>query len=104
MDPHVQLCNQLAELDLKAQQDAQLSSIARNLKRMRHNLEELGYRYHIPLGEAYSEGRSDCDANLLDGAGGDTLHITKVLKPAVYREENGSTSLLQKAVVIVEAV
>lgn len=104
MDPHVQLCNQLAELELKIQQDSNLEGIARNLKRMRHSIGELGYRYHIPMGEAYSEGRTDCEASLLDGAEGKSLQITKVLKPVVYKDEQGGTLLLQKAVVIVEAV
>lgn len=103
MDLIVQLCNQVCEVEQKVSADAGLSSISRNLNRMKHTLEQLGYRYHNPLGEAYSEDRSDCEANLLDAATGAALRITKVLKPAVYQEANGQPMLVQKAVVIVEA-
>ena len=103
MEPIVQLCNQVCELEQKSKTDAALSGIGRNLNRMKHSLEQMGYRYHNPLGEDYQEERSDCKANLLDGSGNDDLYISKVLKPVVYKEEDGKAWLVQKAVVIVEA-
>ena len=95
MDLLVQLCNQVAELEHKHNADSNLSAIGRNVNRMKNTLEQLGYRYHNPLGEAYSEDRSDCEANLLDGSTGNQLRISKVLKPAVFRQEAEQPKLVQ---------
>lgn len=75
--------------------------VERSFQRMVEQLEEMGLRMHSPLHESYDEARTDYEANLNTAKG--KLIIIDVLKPAVYQLENGKASLIQKAVVIVDA-
>jgi hypothetical protein len=78
--------------------------LERNVERM-HRLFEEQYpdgslTWHNPLGEAYSETRTDCDADI---AGNSTtgLKITEVIKPVIfYQPQEGTRFIVQKAVVI----
>ncbi|MBK8670041.1 MAG: hypothetical protein IPN89_11490 [Saprospiraceae bacterium] len=57
----------------------------------------------IPTGEKYSDGRMDCDANIV-GEMKPGMIISDTLKPVVYeKNEDGSLKIIQKAVVIVSS-
>ena len=102
----VDLLNQIHDIDKKLARIEQPNSIARNVRRMREVFEaelfSASLTYTSPLGEAYDETRTDCEASI-GGTSADGLVITEVIKPMIYVSQNGVPTLIQKAVVIAEA-
>jgi predicted phage tail protein len=92
------IINQLFEIEKKALEQ-NIDGFERNLKRIYHELEEKGYKIVNPLGTNYDERDSSIDANILNA---NSKKITKVIRPTIYKEENNTFQLVQKAVVIVE--
>jgi predicted phage tail protein len=92
------IINQLFEIEKKALEQ-NIDGFDRNLKRIYHELEEKGYKIVNPLGTNYDERDSSIDANILNA---NSKKITKVIRPAIYKTENDTFQLVQKAVVIVE--
>ncbi len=99
--PMLRLINQLFEAEKKVARSEALLPVQRHLERMRSAVEEIGFRMHNPIGEVYSESRTDCECSIA-GDVSRTLYITEVLKPVVYEEDGGRRSLVQKAVVIAD--
>ncbi len=97
----LQLINQIFDLEKKVGKMENGRSIARNINRMKHLVEEMGYQYHNPIAEPYNDTRTDCDATL-SGNGSNNLMITEVIKPMISVEVMGMRQIVQKAVVIVE--
>lgn len=97
------IINQLFEVDQKLQ--AKAETVAdRNFKRIYHELEILGYQVFNPIHRKYQETDTDVEATLTGNLKG-TLHISRVLKPVIYQKSvNGDTELIQKGIVIVEAI
>ena len=111
--PFLDLLNQVFEIEKKVAALTEPNSIGRNLNRMRNWFERelvftsggqptiCSFTYRNPLGEAYNETRTDCDASI---AGGNTenLVITEVIKPIVWLNLNGQPgSIVQQVVVVV---
>ena len=92
------IINQLFEIEKKALEQ-NFDGFERNLKRIYNELEEKGYKIINPLGTNYDERDSSIDANILNS---NSKKITKVIRPAIYKTENDTLQLVQKAVVIVE--
>ena len=76
-----------------------IDAFDRNISRIHHELEEMGYKIINPTGTKYDERDASIEANLINP---DAKKITKTLKPAIFKLENGGFQLIQKAVVIVE--
>ena len=92
------IINQVFEMEKKATEQ-NLDAFDRNLSRIYHELEEMGYKIVNPTGTNYDERDASIDANILTP---NARKITKVLKPVIYKIENDAYSLIQKGVVIVE--
>lgn len=92
------IINQLFEIDKKSAEQ-NIDIFDRNLKRIFHELEEMGYKIINPLGNVYDERDASIEANILNP---EASKISKVLKPVIYKLETGSFVLIQKGVVIVE--
>ena len=111
---YLDFMNQIFEIEKKATNLKEDNSIQRNLNKMKGILEEeffkgsstIGLTYHNPLGELYSETRTDCEATIA-GTGVENLEITEVLKPIIFYsyQENGKILkvIVQPAVVIVQS-
>ena len=111
---YLDFMNQIFEIEKKATNIKEENSIQRNLNKMKGILEEeffkgsstIGLTYHNPLGETYSETRTDCEATIA-GTGVENLEITEVIKPIIFYayQENGKTLkvIVQPAVVIVQS-
>ena len=95
-----ELLNQLFEIEQKSIKN-NLKLFDRNVKRMRYELEQLGYFMKNPEGEKFSEERTDVDATLMSEIHS-KMKITKVLKPIILKKENEQSFIVQKGVVIVE--
>jgi hypothetical protein len=111
---YLDFMNQIFEIEKKVANIKEDNSIQRNLNKMKGILEEeffkgsstIGLTYHNPLGETYSETRTDCEATIA-GTGVENLEITEVIKPIIFYayQENGKTLkvIVQPAVVIVQS-
>jgi hypothetical protein len=95
------IINQLFELENKLKQEQIADKFERNFIRIKQTFEEDGYTYHNPIGEKYTETRTDCEASIT-GSLGNNMKIVQVIKPIIHQLENGKSSILQKGIVIVE--
>ena len=101
MQQDIQLINQVFEISQKIAQEQLAAKFERNFNKIYNLFEEEGLHCINPMGEKYSESRTDCEASIV-GEGNQHLIITKVIKPIVYRQEQGQMILVQKGIVIVE--
>lgn len=95
-----EILNQIFEIELKTKQNS-IQFLDRNLKRMLFEMENLGYFHKNPIGEKYTDQRTDIEATIL-GELESNMSITKVLKPIIYKKEDNGLVLVQKGIVIVE--
>ena len=95
-----EILNQLFEIEKKSQNN-QLTLFDRNLKRMFYEMEKLGYSLKNPLGEKFTEERTDVEAKIT-GELHPAMKVTKVLKPIIYKKTQDQAVIIQKGVVIVE--
>ncbi len=96
----VKMANLVFELEKKLSLQPSSTGVRRNIDRIKVVLEEAGLLLLNPLGEAYTETRTDLEASITGGAQG-VLEILDVIKPIIYTNVAGARSLLQKGVVVV---
>ena len=98
----IPIINQLFIMETKIGKGAEeMKGLQRNLDRIKRFLEEMGLSYHNPIGEFYDETRTDCEASI-SGDQTEDLKITEVIKPIIRQEIHGLSTIVQRAVVIVE--
>ena len=111
---YLDFMNQLFEIEKKSNNLKEENSIQRNINKMKGILEEeffkgsntIGLTYHNPIGENYSDTRTDCEATI---AGNDVenLEIIEVVKPIIFyayqENEKVIKVIVQPAVVIVQS-
>ncbi|SFW41680.1 hypothetical protein [Cellulophaga fucicola] len=95
-----EILNQLYEIEQKSIKN-EITLFDRNLKRLFHEIEEQGFFIKNPIGEKFSELRTDIDATLMKDLGPKSK-ITKVLKPIIYKKEGTEVIIIQRGVAIVE--
>lgn len=111
---YLDFMNQIFEIEKKASNLREENSIQRNLNKMKGILEEeffkgsstIGLTYHNPIGESYSDTRTDCEATIA-GTGVENLEIIEVIKPIIFyayqENEKVIKVIVQPAVVIVQS-
>lgn len=102
MGAFLQIINQVFEIQEKMKGEPISEKLERNFNRLHHLFEEEGYGLINPLGEKYSESRTDCEASIV-GNQSKNLVITQVIKPVIYHTQNGQRTVVQKGIVIVES-
>ncbi len=101
MDPLWQrMANLVFDIEKKNSGTESNPSIARISDKMKAVLEDAGVYLYNPVGEKYSDTRTDLEASI-SGAAVHNLQIKEVIKPALYTNENGRKVLVQKGVVVV---
>jgi hypothetical protein len=103
MEICISILNQIFDIIEKTKNTSSYAEIERNMNRMIHTCEEAGYSMHNPISEKYSDTRTDCDANIV-GSIGKNMQIVQVIKPIIFSETNGIKTIVQKAIVMVEAM
>ena len=111
---YLDFMNQIFEIEKKSLNIKEENSIQRNLNKMKGILEEdffkgsstIGLTYHNPIGETYSDTRTDCEATIA-GTGVENLEIIEVIKPIIFyayqENERVIKVIVQPAVVIVQS-
>lgn len=96
----ITIANQLFEMKSKMKK-FEYFNIERNINRLFHELSQEGYEIVDPIGRKYLDTDISIDATV-NGEITPDSKVVKVLKPIIYKEENGSNQLVQKGIVIVE--
>ncbi|MEQ3666180.1 MULTISPECIES: hypothetical protein [unclassified Olleya] len=96
----LEIINQVFSIQLKSNKE-NLSLFNRNVDRINHEFENLGYNIINPIGQTYRNEMTDVEANIT-GDFNEQMKIVKVLKPIVYKKINDQNTLVQKGIVIVE--
>ncbi|QCE41992.1 hypothetical protein [Psychroserpens sp. NJDZ02] len=96
----LEIINQVFSIQLKSNKE-DLTLFNRNIDRINHEFEALGFHIVNPLGQTYRNEMTDVEANIT-GDFNSKMKIVKVLKPIVYKKTNEETTLVQKGIVIVE--
>lgn len=111
---YLDFMNQIFEVEKKASNLKEENSIQRNINKMRGMMEEeffkgssiIGFTYHSPLGESYSDTRTDCEATI-SGTSVENLEVVEVVKPIIYcsyqEGEKILKTIVQPAVVVVQS-
>ncbi|WGD35235.1 hypothetical protein [Olleya sp. YS] len=96
----LEIINQIFSIQLKSDKE-NLTLFNRNIDRIHHEFETLGYHIINPIGQTYRNEMTDVEANITGDFSG-RMKIIKVLKPVVYKKTNEENTLVQKGIVIVE--
>lgn len=102
MESYIAIVNQLLEIEQKLIQENLIDKFDRNLRRLKNTFEGLGLNIINPMGEKYSESRTDYEASIVGNVNSNMI-ITQVIKPIIYQTKDGERTLLQKGIVIVGA-
>lgn len=95
--PMENIINQIIDIENKSKQN-NITDFTRNFKRLHHEFENLGYKIINPLGGKYDYRDSAIEANIINK---NSVIITKVLKPVIYKKDEEGFVLVQKGIVIV---
>lgn len=94
--------NNLFEIQKKLNLNGDSINIKRNVLKMIECLEDMGITFEDPLGQPFSQTRSDLDASI-SGEGIDDLIVVDVLKPIIRAGTSNVSTVIQKGVVVVES-
>ena len=103
---HLDLINVLFELQKRVERaGVHERGVERCFERLQnlyeHQFVDGSLIWHNPLGETYTETRTDCEADIA-GDSVAILTITEVIKPIIYHQNaDGHRVIVQKALVIV---
>lgn len=98
----LRVINQVFDLEKKSSQKEELAVVRRNLSRIKDAFSDMGVHWSDPLGEPYSDTRTDCEASIA-GESLENLRITEVMKPIVWMKDPSGNFIIQKGVVIAES-
>ena len=111
---YLDFMNQIFEIEKKVNLIKEENSVQRNINKLNGLMEEeffkheqiVGFSYHNPLGEMYTQTRTDCEATI-QGNDNENLEIIEVIKPiifCIYKDyDKILKSIVQAAVVIVKS-
>jgi hypothetical protein len=95
--------NQVFEIEKKLSLHGDPNNLDRNINRIKNAIEEWGFFYEDPMGEDFQETRTDLDATI-SGKATERLKVVEVIKPIIRLGQRALSRVVQKGVVIVEAV
>jgi len=108
LNDYLTILNQVFEIEKKISKLNQTNSIVRNIERIKNCfangsiIKNQSLVYQNPLGEKYTETRTDCEASIA-GNSTNNLKIVEVLKPIIRLNNGRHTQIVQKGIVIVES-
>ena len=87
---YLDFMNQIFEIEKKSANLKEENSIQRNVNKIKGILEEeffkgsstIGLTYHNPIGESYSDTRTDCE-DTIAGTGVENLEILEMVTPII---------------------
>ncbi len=98
----LQVLNNLCDIERKLVIHGDPGNIRRNTERIREAFEEEHIFYEDPMGERFSETRTDLEATI-SGEGSSNLKVVEVIKPIIRVGDKTFSRVVQKGIVIVQA-
>jgi hypothetical protein len=100
LNNYLAIINQIFEIEQRLTQENIEEKFARNFEKISALLADDGYKISNPIGETFSETRTDIDASLIGNSS--KPKIIRVIKPIIYLQKDGGVSLIQKGIVVAE--
>lgn len=98
----LKVLNNVSDIERKIKIHGDPGNVKRNVERIRETFEEEKIFYEDPMGELFTETRTDIDASIT-GAGTENLHVVEVIKPIVRIGEKNFSRVVQRGIVVVES-
>ena len=96
------LLNNLFEIEKKIQVNSEHTNLKRNVERMKEIFADQKVFFENPLGESFSETRTDLEATIT-GTSTDDLRVIDVIKPIIRVGDRSFSRVVQKGIVVVES-
>ena len=96
------LLNNLFEIEKKIQINSEHTNLKRNVDRMKEIFADQKVFFENPLGESFSETRTDLEATIT-GTSTDDLRVIDVIKPIIRVGDRSFSRVVQKGIVVVES-
>jgi len=94
--------NNLYDIEKKIDSHGDNSNIKRNVDRIREIFQDEKIFYENPLGQKFTETRTDLDATIT-GEGAEDLYVVEVIKPIVRVGNQNYSVVVQKGIVVVQS-
>jgi hypothetical protein len=97
------LLNNLFEMEKKLEISSEHSNLKRNVDRMKELFADQNIFFENPMGERFSETRTDLEATIT-GTGTDDLRVIDVIKPIIRVGNQSLSRVVQRGIVVVESI
>lgn len=98
----LQTLNHLYEAERKLAIHGDPGGVMRNIERIKSALADEKLFYEDPMGQPFSETRTDLEASIA-GESTEDLHVTEVIKPVIRYGEPEYSKVIQKGIVVVRS-
>jgi len=98
----LQVLNNLCDIERKLSIHGDPGNVRRNIERIKETIEEIKVFYEDPMGQSFSETRTDLEATIT-GEGSDNLKVVEVMKPIIRFGDRNFSRVIQKGIVIVQS-
>lgn len=98
----LQVLNNLCDIERKLSIHGDPGNAKRNVERIKETFEDEKFFYEDPMGQSFSETRTDLDATIT-GEGLDNLKVVEVIKPIIRVGDRNFSRVVQKGIVIVQS-
>jgi len=96
------ILNNLCDIEKKLDTYGDSSNVRRNVERIKELLEDEQLFFENPLGEKFTETRTDLEATIT-GEGTEKLYVVEVIKPIVRYGTKKFSVVVQKGIVVVQS-
>jgi hypothetical protein len=96
------ILNNLCDIEKKLDINGDASNVRRNVDRIKDLLEDEKLFYESPLGQKFTETRTDLDATIT-GTSTENLYVVEVIKPIVRYGDKNFSVVVQKGIVVVQS-
>lgn len=98
----LQILNNLCDIERKLNMHGDPGNSRRNVERIKEALQDQKLFYEDPMGEKFSETRTDLEASIA-GSGTEDLVVVEVIKPIIRLGDESYSKVVQKGIVVVES-
>jgi hypothetical protein len=99
----LQVLNNLCDIERKLSIHGDPGNAKRNVERIKETFEDERIFYEDPMGQAFSETRTDLEATIT-GEGSEDLKVVEVIKPIIRIGDRNFSRVVQKGIVVVQSI
>lgn len=97
----LQTLNQVYDIERKLSLHGDSAGVMRNIERIKDAFASQDLFYEDPIGQPFSETRTDLEASIA-GAAADDLVVTEVIKPIIRHGKHAYSVVVQRGIVVVQ--